>query len=819
MTRLLRKGRLGRPFQILYGGAFMNNKPGAPFDMELFKNPPAECAVTYAWAWNAPITKEGIDEQLKDFSKAGIRSLYILPFPPEFRPTIMKTFLSPPYLSEEFFALVSYALHRAAEMGMVLWIYDEGGWPSGGACGHTMKENPEALPSVLTTRTVLLPAGKCYAEGEGTIAAFIGHTRVFGGYIAEANTEITEYYTFRRMENGNRVDYTNASVTDTFIKNTYEPYKKAAGDLFGKALPLIFTDEPGQMLSSVPKDFFALFEAEYGYDIRNRLYAVCDPLVEEEDDRRARVDYARLIGRLMKENCFERLSHWCEENGVYFGGHLDNEHVPTGGTRNGYFSHVDCLRSFGVPGIDVIWDQIRYPIEDTPVMAEGSSFFARVAPSAARQSEKNIALSETFSVYGESFFPDEARFVVGHQAIRGINAFNFMSIPYGRERMAALAMRPGFCPEKPGFFHLKAINDYTARLSYLARLGKPIGDTALYYPAADFAASAESSAAAEQSYNAAGAALEARHVFFDIIDDAGILAAEETDEGLKIGDAVYRHIVVPKCRYMPTDVYKRIEKHLGEGEKILPVRDPYLRTMVRDLEEDALWFFFREKDTGTKECIPVPQGKRAYRLDLSLGEIYFAGENTIDVSPAVGETAVYLITERMLKTADREAEFKVEISDFSPLYMDKFTIFEGGIKKERMDVPKVLPHTLSAEITYEARYALPYAPKAGEIYRLTLLQTHDTASISIDGETVAVFGPTPMVALIDGAKLPKEGALQITASNTASGEIAEKRAMIESFYPVEEQGVYAKRKMYALEARYSVPEIGSLVIEKTNAGG
>ena len=161
-----------------------------------------------------------------------------------------------------------------------------------------------------------------------------------------------------------------------------------------------------------------------------------------------------------------------------------------------------------------------------------------------------------------------------------------------------------------------------------------------------------------------------------------------------------------------------------------------------------------------------------------------------------------------------KAIFKVEISDFSPLYMDKFTVFEGGIKKERMDVPKVLPHTLSAEITYEARYALPYAPKAGEIYRLTLLQTHDTASIAIDGETVAVFGPTPMVALIDGAKLPKEGALQITASNTASGEIAEKRGMIESFYPVEEQGVYAKRKMYALEARYSVPEIGSLVIEK-----
>ncbi len=796
----------------------MNNKPDAPFSIEYFKNPPADCAVTYAWAWNAPITEEGIDTQLKDFLAAGIRSLYILPFPPEFRPTIMKTDLQPPYLSEDFFALVSHALHKAAKMGMELWIYDEGGWPSGGACGHTMKENPEALPHILCTREFSLLAKERYRMGEGTVAAFIGHTRVFGGYIAENDTKITEYFTERRLENGNRVDYTNASVTDTFISNTYEPYKKAVGDLFGKTLPLIFTDEPGQMQCSIPKGFFEIFEKEYGYDLRDRLYAVCDSLCEDAADRQTRIDYARLIGRMMKENCFKKLARWCEDNGLYFGGHLDNEHVPTGGTRNGYFSHVDCLRAFSVPGIDVIWDQIRFPIEDTPVMAEGSSFFARVAPSAARQSGRNIALSETFSVYGESFFPDEARFVIGHQAIRGINAFNFMSVPYGRDRMKALAMRPGFCPEKPGFLHLKAINDYTARLSYLARLGSPVGDTALYYPAADFAASAESSAAAEQSYNATGAELEAKHIWFDIIDDAGILSAEETADGLKLGDAVYRHFVIPKCSYMPTDVYKRIKKYIGEGEKNLPVRDPFLRTMVRDLGEDALWFFFSEKATGAKESIPIPRGKRSYRLDLLLGDIYFAGDERIELSPNLGETAVYLITEKVLETADREAEFATQIAEFSPLNMDKFTVFEGGIKKERMDVPDVLPHTLSAEITYEAKYALPSMPKAGECYRLTLLDTHDTASISIDGKTIAVFGPTPMVAFVDGKILQKEGSLQITVANTASGEIAEKRAMIEEFYPEEEKGVYAKRKMYALEARYRPPVIGSLVIERMVKG-
>ncbi len=782
------------------------------FSAENFKNPSVDYAPCYAWAWNAPVTREGIDQQLEDFALAGIRALYILPFPPEFRPTAMKTRLAPPYLSKDFFDLVSYAYHRAAAQGMRLWIYDEGGWPSGGACGHTVKQNPEAITQVISRREVFLAARVSYTAGAETIASFLGKTRVHNGYIGASDAVITEYFPEGKIENGNRVDYTNLRVTETFIKNTYEPYKTAVGDLFGGTLPLIFTDEPGQMSHSLPKGFFDEFLKAYGYDLRDRLYAIFDPLCSDEADRLARIDYHRLIGRLMRDRFFLPLSEWCEKNGVLFGGHLDNEHVTEGGVRNGYFSHLDCLRTFGAPGIDVIWDQIRYPHSDHDAICEGIPFFPRVAPSAARQSGKRLALSETFSVYGESFYPDEVRFVIGYQAIRGINCFNFLSIPYGRDRLAALAMRPAFCPEKPGFFHLRAINEYTQRLSYLLRLGEAEGDTALYFPAADMAASAQSATFSDVSYIAEGKRLEAEHIAFDLIDDEAILSALDTGEGLSVGDAVYKHIVLPKCNYMPTDVYKKVEKYIGCGNSSVPVVNPFVRTLVRKTGEDLLWFFFNEGFAPASEAVALPDGKRAYRLDLSLGDMLFAGEEKIELSLLCGETEVFLITDRRFETMSPSADFSVTVQDFRPIYMDQFEIFEGGIKKCRREVPSPLPHELSAEITYEAAYTLPKEPERGEIYELRLTDTFYTASIAIEGKTVAVFGPSPMVAKIDGGLLQRSGTLTVTVANTASGEIAKKRGMIEEFYPREEQGVYAKRKMYSLEAFFAPPQIGTLFI-------
>ncbi|MCR5484171.1 MAG: hypothetical protein K6F09_01135 [Clostridiales bacterium] len=99
-----------------------------------FVSPPSYFYPCYNWVWNTKISEEGIRSEIDSFLKAGIKSLCILPEPSSFRPDSMKTYLEPEYLGEEFFSLVNYAVGYAAEKDMTVWLYDEGGWPSGSAC-------------------------------------------------------------------------------------------------------------------------------------------------------------------------------------------------------------------------------------------------------------------------------------------------------------------------------------------------------------------------------------------------------------------------------------------------------------------------------------------------------------------------------------------------------------------------------------------------------------------------------------------------------------------------------------------------------------
>ena len=59
----------------------------------------------------------------------------------------------------------------------------------------------------------------------------------------------------------------SSRVTDAFIEASYEDYKKKAGDLFGKGLFGVFSDEPQTARYATPWsiDLPELFQARYGY--------------------------------------------------------------------------------------------------------------------------------------------------------------------------------------------------------------------------------------------------------------------------------------------------------------------------------------------------------------------------------------------------------------------------------------------------------------------------------------------------------------------------------------------------------------------------
>ena len=51
--------------------------------------------------------------------------------------------MSPAYLSEEFHTIMEKVFDAACKMGLHWYLYDEGGWPSGSACGQVWASNPE----------------------------------------------------------------------------------------------------------------------------------------------------------------------------------------------------------------------------------------------------------------------------------------------------------------------------------------------------------------------------------------------------------------------------------------------------------------------------------------------------------------------------------------------------------------------------------------------------------------------------------------------------------------------------------------------------
>ena len=145
------------------------------FKAEKFKVPDLRYAPLYAWVWNYKCTRERIDAQLDEMQRLGVRAFYIIPEPKEFRPASMPTELYPDYLTPEFFEMVSYALRSGRERGMYSWIYDEGGWPSGGACGQVLNAHPEYARRVLSQKKVSFSGGEKYKKSSPEVlAAFVG---------------------------------------------------------------------------------------------------------------------------------------------------------------------------------------------------------------------------------------------------------------------------------------------------------------------------------------------------------------------------------------------------------------------------------------------------------------------------------------------------------------------------------------------------------------------------------------------------------------------------------------------------------------------
>ena len=784
------------------------------FSREVFEKGDALLQPAYAWVWNAPAEEGEILRQLDGMVRAGIRCLYVIPEPENFRDYTRRVHLEPEYLSPAFFERLRFMAREALARGMVLWLYDEGGWPSGSACGQVRAKNPGLCRKSLALRKVTLARGEAYAPGDRALAAFLDGRRVLPGETLPEDGELDEYCV--EWLPGLTVDPLDEELGQAFIESTHEKYARYFRDLLGERdengndIPgsgkcqLIFTDEPAAGRYPWPRDFENTFRDRFGYDLLPYLPWIAD-MDRDADEAavRARMDYRQLTGELFLKNYFAPIRRWCRAHNTLSGGHLDIDHLTNGCLYHSYGSTLPLLREMDVPGVDVIWRQITLPRDGQRPCGEGNGFFPRFASSAAAQSGGKYALSESLAVYGAQLEGDEIAYVVHFQLVRGINLFNFMSMSFGRDGAVPTIARPNFSAEMPGYEHLAALNDYVMRACWLMQLGEPGEDTALYFPARDLWAGGASRDAAVAAFDGLGRALEEKQVDFDIIDDEGIRQAVVRDGALCLGRAKYRHVIVPECRYMPEDVRDKLKAVDGSAAPALDCGCPDIRVRRRILPGGkTMWMLFNESDR--EAAIRPGFGPRAAcRLDPEEARMErWDGQSELRLRS--GEAAFFLCGGDFPEAKPAQLERPGQIIEHFTLRRTRSSTVDGrGLRDERIEEAPFpcrlgswepyFGKTFSGEAVYSAEVALEKAPGAEEEVILDLGKVCASARVYVNGRCAGVAWHSPKKVRFPESWLEGKTAfrLDIEVANTLANQFA--ATDLFSLFPRDELGFYQER--------------------------
>ncbi|MBR3085519.1 MAG: hypothetical protein IKH04_03860 [Kiritimatiellae bacterium] len=639
----------------------------------------------FFWIWNAPLRVGELCAQLEDMRAHGIRNVCIHPFPKGFRPGTCPSEMAPDYLTPEFLDVFAAVVRRAGELGMHAYLYDEGGWPSGGACGHVAASDPEGRFAPREITSTAPEEGGASPPGEPLpLAARRDGSPYPGGCVLGARPYGVGGPTYPSL--------LEPGAARRFLELTHEAYAARLGADLGTTVRVAFTDEPdmphdvpGQSLAWA-SDFDAEFRRRKGYDIVPHVPALlADPEGTDPALSRFRVDVQDVKADLFVERFLAPLRDWCRAHGILSGGHLNNEDQPECEAQLGHGNLLRSLRAMDVPGVDVIWRQL-FPecgapggraLPDSggasrpgePVGAARRAArpafanpFPRYASSAMHQNGGRFALSESFAIFGDSLTPDEMKWVVDYQFVRGVNLYVFAYFAQSNARHWMTLFEPHFGPDAPTWDFLPHFFRYMERTSRFLSQGRPGAEIAVLMNNRAFWAGKADRKAATAAHYAVATWLDEANCDYDFVEDRDIATAETTADGkLRIGSMEYRAIVLPSEGWMldeakaslscfkaaggivasGTTQLDRVPRTLrisGDGARAI-------RVMKRIDGDRRIWFLMNEDMTARTVEITFPDAGPIVRYDPETDVFesvssYYGGILRRTFLP--GETAIYV---------------------------------------------------------------------------------------------------------------------------------------------------------------------------------
>lgn len=561
-----------------------NKKNESCLSTELFEKPTAEYRGTPFWSWNTKLEKNELLWQIEQLKEMGFGGFHMH----------SRSGMGTEYLGREFMDLVKACCDKAEDEDMIAYLYDEDRWPSGFAGGLVTK-NPkfrqkfmlftvnkdenvvDAKTGFETGKPYLLACYDIVLNDDGTLAS--------GKRISEDDNAVgTKWYVYARTNaltgrfNGYcYADTLSEDAIDEFIKVTYEAYKSAVGDKFGKSVFSIFTDEPQfKTKQTLPfassKQDIALpfttdlpetYTKETGFDFFEILPELLWDLPNGVPSK-ARYLYHDHVCERFTRSFSDRCGKWCSDNGIYLTGHLMEEPSLKSQT-NALGEAMRGYRSFGLPGIDMLCNNLEYTT-------------AKQCQSAVHQYAREGMVSELYGVAGWDFDFRGHKFQGDWQAALGVTvrvphlSWVTMKGSAKRDYPASISYQSSWYREYPLIEnHFARVNTVLTRGTPDVKVGviHPIESYWLHYGPAENTASVRDQL--EQNFMNVTQWLLFGTIDFDFISES--LLPEQnvpSDDALfHVGAMEYSAIVVPALETIRRTTLEALERFAENGGKVV----------------------------------------------------------------------------------------------------------------------------------------------------------------------------------------------------------------------------------------------------------
>lgn len=458
--------------------------------------------------------------------------------------------------SEEQWRLFLEGLKIAEDLGFVIWLYDEEGYPSGAAGGLVLEKKPE-FEAVGLVR--LTENSKIRYEVR----------RMYEG------THCTEnVYKKRRY-----INILNPEAVKTFITLTHDEYAKRISNI-GKRIRAIFTDEPSLMttyirppekaLPALPwvEDLQEEFKRRKGYELMPHIESLFADL---GDYQRVRCDFYDVIAELVAERYFGQIQNWCRKHGIASSGHLLAEEKLLWHAMY-YGDLIRCLRRMDIPGIDML-------TSDPRAIVVGLGFLVpKFASSAAHLEGRNETMSETSDFtqrmgIGQqkrrAWLP-EMKATAAIQFLLGINNItSYYAHPFGDES------------ERADYEHYCT---YVGRLGALLKGARHECDVAVLYPIAGVWANFYPTSLSMYQPHPSKRLNEIDDLFahlcrlllqhqidYDIVDEIAVQTASIGQGEFRVANESYRALIVPSTDAIHLSTLRKVAEMKAKGVAIVAV--------------------------------------------------------------------------------------------------------------------------------------------------------------------------------------------------------------------------------------------------------